>query len=210
MGGYATKPKVLKAEDNTVPEPAPAKDESCTDSNAKIAEGTEEIGAVKVEVGDGEKEKVDYDKVDEQGKMPRSLGLLLEASSPAAPLMSLEVSATLALLQEKRRRTIYLEDPGSNSGDEVEVLQAQCHYSQAEVAGCIFNLNDDAYVIADDLPVFIWFHAMSEEPSRGNDEEKVLMGLPDESKGGDQIMGSASSARITLIREETKMVRLVE
>ncbi|KAF8390966.1 hypothetical protein HHK36_023266 [Tetracentron sinense] len=41
-----------KAEDNTVPEPAPAKDESCTDSDAKIAGGTEEIGAVKVEGGD--------------------------------------------------------------------------------------------------------------------------------------------------------------
>ncbi|KAF8377177.1 hypothetical protein HHK36_030550 [Tetracentron sinense] len=65
MGGCATKPKVLKAEDNTVPEPAPAtaKDESCTDSDAKIAGGTEEIGAVKVEGGgDGEKEKVDDDK----------------------------------------------------------------------------------------------------------------------------------------------------
>ncbi|KAF8393923.1 hypothetical protein HHK36_020125 [Tetracentron sinense] len=166
MGGCATKPKVLKAEDNTVPEPAPAKDESCTDSDAKIAGGTEEIGAVKVEVGDGEKEKVDDDKVDEQGKKPRSLGLLLEEKND-------------------------LSGRSRNSGEEVEVLQARCHYSQAEVDGCIFNLNDDAYVKADDLPVFIWFHAMSKEPSRGNDEEKI--------------MGSASSPRNTLIREETKM-----
>ncbi|KAF8402234.1 hypothetical protein HHK36_013186 [Tetracentron sinense] len=41
-----------KAEENTVPEPASAKDESCTDSDAKIVGGTEEIGAVKVEGGD--------------------------------------------------------------------------------------------------------------------------------------------------------------
>ncbi|KAF8395673.1 hypothetical protein HHK36_019623 [Tetracentron sinense] len=102
MGGCATKPKFLKAEDNTVLEPAPAKDESCTDSDAKIAGGTEEVGSVKVEGGDGEKEKVDDDKVDERGKKPRSLGLLLEASSPVAPLMSLEVSAILTLFQEKR------------------------------------------------------------------------------------------------------------
>ncbi|KAF8393926.1 hypothetical protein HHK36_020128 [Tetracentron sinense] len=226
MGGCATKPKVLKAEDNAVPEPAPAKGESCTDSDAKIAEGAEEIGAVKVEVGDGEKEK---EKNDLSGR-------------------------------------------SRNSDDDVEVLQARCHYSQAEVDGCIFNLNGDAYVKsltyigvnvaphgmfisvegsfpffsyflcifisiltfwmedslancldyvsknrsigreirlkmyvdhclgsfgavadvflwrnkkisagalggatamwADDLPVFIWFHAMSEELSRGNDEEK--------------------------------------
>ncbi|KAF8393930.1 hypothetical protein HHK36_020132 [Tetracentron sinense] len=121
MGGCATKPKVLKAEDNTVPEPAPAKGESCTDSDAKIAKGTEEIGAVKVE----------DDKVDEQGKKPRSLGLFLEEKND-------------------------LSGRSRNSDDEVEVLQARCHYSQAEVDGCIFNLNGDAYVKGS-FPFFSYF-----------------------------------------------------
>ncbi|KAF8393920.1 hypothetical protein HHK36_020122 [Tetracentron sinense] len=69
MGGCATKPKVLKAEDNTVLELAPAS----------------------------------LEKNDLSGR-------------------------------------------SRNSGNEVEVLQARCHYSQAEVDGCIFNLNGDAYV----------------------------------------------------------------
>ncbi|KAK9273931.1 hypothetical protein L1049_018743 [Liquidambar formosana] len=39
----------------------------------------------------------------------------------------------------------------SNKGDTEEVLQAQCHYTQAEVDGhIIFNLYDDAYVKAGD------------------------------------------------------------
>ncbi|KAF8365160.1 hypothetical protein HHK36_032831 [Tetracentron sinense] len=55
-----------KAEENTVPEPAPAKDESCTDSDAKIVGGTEEIGAVKVEGGDKDESRSN-DEDDEYG-----------------------------------------------------------------------------------------------------------------------------------------------
>ncbi|XP_042480640.1 putative DNA (cytosine-5)-methyltransferase CMT1 isoform X2 [Macadamia integrifolia] len=48
------------------------------------------------------------------------------------------------LNNKKVKKTVRLG--GSKGDDEEEVLQARCHYEQAEVDGCIYNLNDDAYV----------------------------------------------------------------
>ncbi|KAF8396032.1 hypothetical protein HHK36_017644 [Tetracentron sinense] len=53
---------------------------------------------------------------------------------------------------EKKKKSKSSGRSGSSKdeGDEEGFLQAKCHYTQAEVEGCIFNLYDDAYVKAAD------------------------------------------------------------
>ncbi|KAK7854677.1 dna (cytosine-5)-methyltransferase 1 [Quercus suber] len=49
----------------------------------------------------------------------------------------------------KREEVAGSKEEGSKSEDK-EVLQARCHYTQAMIDGSIYNLNDDAYVQAED------------------------------------------------------------
>ncbi|XP_030923969.1 putative DNA (cytosine-5)-methyltransferase CMT1 isoform X2 [Quercus lobata] len=49
----------------------------------------------------------------------------------------------------KRVEVAGSKEEGSKS-EEKEVLQARCHYTQAMIDGSIYNLNDDAYVQAED------------------------------------------------------------
>ncbi|KAF3951806.1 hypothetical protein CMV_022584 [Castanea mollissima] len=51
--------------------------------------------------------------------------------------------------QSKRVEVAGSKEEGSKS-EEKEVLQARCHYTQAMIDGSIYNLNDDAYVQAED------------------------------------------------------------
>ncbi|XP_057983068.1 putative DNA (cytosine-5)-methyltransferase CMT1 [Malania oleifera] len=49
-----------------------------------------------------------------------------------------------------------LESIKDGSDEEEEVLQAKCHYTKAVVDGCCYNLNDDAYIKAEDgMPDYI-------------------------------------------------------
>ncbi|XP_010243384.1 PREDICTED: DNA (cytosine-5)-methyltransferase 1-like isoform X2 [Nelumbo nucifera] len=49
---------------------------------------------------------------------------------------------------DKKKKSKNARGSGGNKKEDTdeEVLLARCHYRQAEVDGCIFNLNDDAYV----------------------------------------------------------------